>query len=281
MALTYHEDRAPHRKLFRSARGEDVRAFEEALNARLEHVPFFMRRGRFIDPGARVKANGVFDDDDLAAWRIVREAIGLPLDHPPTVQAQRNLRWPWTRTPAARQRAKKRRAGGGWKPKIVTASQLGLRFQYLWGGKGAMDSVAGHYDAGSQVRSEAEAIARARGIHAGHVLLGHGGAAYEVLVGPGILILLNPVDRKSAAVAMQNTGLYSFCVPGTAGDRMDELTKRTLAWAVDNMHTRAIPTGHRWPAPVRSRTRLGHKEFPGQATQCPDTYLYDYREIWR
>lgn len=177
---------------------------------------------------------------------------------------------------AEAERAVRRRA----KPQLITARQLGLRVQYVWGAKGPLDSVAGHYDAGTKVHSDAELIARVRSIHRGHLNLGHGGIAYEAVVAGRTIVLANPMNRKSAAVANQNTGLASICVPGTAGDRMDDETRETVQWLIANWHTRAIPAEHRLPRPARSVPRLGHKEFPGQSTQCPDLYLIDYRKAW-
>ncbi len=273
--LKYHVNPAPHRRLFRTARGEDVKAFERGLNARLAKMPPHLADG--LDP---VKVDGVFDTADFELWKAVRYAIGLPAGHAPTIAAQLNVRRPSTRTPAAKRRAKKRRSGTA-KPKIVTAAQLGLGFQWLWGGKGGVQRGTGHYDAGPVCETEGELIARARSIHAYHSSIGWGGASYEALISGRTIVLLNPVGRKSAAVAGMNTGTTNICVPGTTGDRMDPVTAETVRWYLENAHTRAIPAAHRLPWPAKSVTWRGHKEWPGQSTSCPGDYLPTYKELFR
>jgi hypothetical protein len=166
------------------------------------------------------------------------------------------------------------------RPRLVTAAQLGFTFQYLWGAKGALDSLAGHYDAGSKVNSHAGLIARARSIHAYHKSIGMGGGAYEALVAGRSIVFMNPMNRKSAAVAGQNTGLASICVPGTTGDQMDSKTRQTVEWLIGNWHTTKVPRAHRLPRGARTVVRRGHKEFPGQSTACPDAYLPAYRKAW-
>jgi hypothetical protein len=179
-----------------------------------------------------------------------------------------------------KRREKQLAESGALKPRIVTAAQLGFTFQYIWGSKGALDSVAGHYDAGSKVNSHAGLIARARSIHAYHKSIGVGGAAYEALVAGRSIVFMNPMNRKSAAVAGQNTGLASICVPGTTGDRMDAETRQTVEWLIRNWHTTKVPRAHRLPRGARTVVRRGHKEFSGQSTACPDDYLHDYRKAW-
>jgi len=102
---SWHHNGRPHRRLRRGHRGEDVRRFQQGLNARLARVPAHLRRLT----RRSITVDGVFDDETLAAWREVRWAIGLPAKHPPTVAAQLNVRAPHTRTPAAVLRAKQRR----------------------------------------------------------------------------------------------------------------------------------------------------------------------------
>jgi hypothetical protein len=105
MSRKWHKLAAPHRRLNRRERGEDVRRFQIGLEARLDHDP-----ERTLP---HVKPDGVFGDATLRAWRRVAHLIGLPDGHPPTRRAQLNVRQPWTRTPAARRRAKARRATMG------------------------------------------------------------------------------------------------------------------------------------------------------------------------
>lgn len=101
----WHANPAPHRRLRRGHRGEDVRRFQAGLEARAKHVPMHLRRVR----RRTLVKDGVFGDATLALWREIRWAIGLPANHPPTIAAQLNVRNPKTRSPQAIKRAKERR----------------------------------------------------------------------------------------------------------------------------------------------------------------------------
>lgn len=98
----WHKNRLPHRTLMRGNRGRDVERFQEGLRERLKHIP----NGNTYP----VTVDGVFGDQTLRAWRIVRYYIGLPANHRPTRRAQLNVRRPWTRSRDARKRAKHRRS---------------------------------------------------------------------------------------------------------------------------------------------------------------------------
>lgn len=273
----WHRSPVPHRRLRRGHRGADVQAFQTGLNARLRHVPEHLRRST----RRAITVDGVFGTQTLAAWREVRFAIGLPVGHPPTMAAQMNVRRPATRSLAARRRARQRRRRPGFVPRIVTANELGLSFAYVFGRKGRVYRFAGHYSGGPKSTSVDDTIQKARSFHNHHQARGWGGCSYEYVVGPGVVVCLNPTDRKSAAVAGQNTGMAGVCVPGTLGDRIDPLTRQTLAWLFDNAHTSALPARHRMPRPIRTLDCRGHKEFPGQATSCPGDYLPTYKELFR
>ena len=167
-------------------------------------------------------------------------------------------------------------------PKMLTAAQVGLSgFKYIWGGKGAVTRGAGHYTAGGRASDAAELAAEMRGDHRYHMDKGWGGLAYEAMVADdGTIGFGNPMDRKSAAVDSTNTGMVSICCPGTLGDRMTAAQKRSVKWLLDNWHTGKVPRQHRLPRPAREFGWLGHKEYPGQSTDCPDAMLHDYRELW-
>lgn len=167
------------------------------------------------------------------------------------------------------------------RPRIVTAEQLGCRFAYVWGTKGTVFRFAGHYSGGPKATSIDDTIAKARSFHAFHLSLGWGGCSYEYVVGPGVIVAMNPTDRKSAAVAANNTGMAGVCVPGTTGDRIDPVTRRTLEWLIENAHTSRMPRAHRMPRPIRDLDCRGHNEFPGQSTSCPGEYLPTYKELFR
>ncbi len=163
-------------------------------------------------------------------------------------------------------------------PTIITAAQLGFTFQFLWGGKGAVTRGAGHYAASPRAPDAARLVELVRVWHGMHP----GGIAYEAIVADdGTIVLGNPMARKSAAVAANNTGMVSICCPGTTGDRIDPRQARSIAWLLDNWHTTKIPRAHRLPRKARGLDWRGHKEHPGQSTACPGAMLPDYKEIWR
>lgn len=252
-------------------RGEDQRAFERGLNARLHHIP--------DGDELRVKVDGVFGDDDLLAWRAVRGPLGLPADHPPTPRAQLYARNPSRRDPVAERRAKAFRAGLQ-APRIITAAQIGLTFQWVWGPKLPVLYFGEHYSGDAPARDADELIAKARSYHATHRARGWGGLSYEYLAGPGVIVCGNPTSRLSAAVAAFNSHMTGVCVPGTTGDVLDPRTATTLRWLRDHAHTQALPAAHRMPRPIRDLDCRGHKQFPGQSTDCPGLYLPSYTEIF-
>lgn len=168
------------------------------------------------------------------------------------------------------------------KPPMITARQLGLTFQYIWGAKGRVYRGAGHYTAGRRARNATDLAAEMRSDHAYHRSKGWGGLSYEAMIADdGTIGFGNPMDRKSAAVAGQNTGMVGICCPGTTGDRMTAKQKASIRWLLDNWHTKAVPAAHRLPRPARQLDWRGHREFPGQSTQCPGVMLNDYKELFR
>lgn len=103
---SHHRNPLPHRTLRRGMQGADVDRFRAGMRARIKRSPF---------PGLKVPRSGPLGDQDVRAWHHVRWIIGLPATsiadgHPLTVGAQLAVRQPGTRLPAARRRAKQRRA---------------------------------------------------------------------------------------------------------------------------------------------------------------------------
>lgn len=269
---TWHPRSTPHRSLRQTFRGEDVKAFQRGLNARVEHLPVDARK---------ITADGEFGPATLKLWRIVRHWIGLPDGHPPTITSQLNVRRPWTRSPAARKRAKQRRAGGG-KPRLITARAMGLSFQWVFGAKGSPFRGAGHYTAGGRTASASALVAAVRSFHAFHKSKGWGGGSYEAIIADdGTIAFCNPPGRMSAAVAVNNTGMANICCPGTTGDRMTSAQKASARWLLANWHTSKVPAEHRLSKPARAFGWLGHHEYPSQSTACPGQMLSDYREVFR
>jgi hypothetical protein len=267
----WDEGEEPHRRLRVGYRGEDVRQFQIGLNARLEHSPTQL---------LRVPTDGVFDSKTLKGWRYVRYLIGLPLDLPPTRQAQKNVRRPQTRSPVAKRRAKRRREGLE-RPRIITSRQLGLQFQWVFGDKGKPFRGAGHYTAGPRADNARELAVEMRRDHRYHLSKRWGGLAYEAMVADdGTIGFGNPIDRKSAAVGGANTGLVNICHPGTTGDRISPQALQSMRWLMKNWHTRKVPRPYRLPRPANTLSWLGHKEYPANPTECPDAMLPQYKELW-
>lgn len=168
------------------------------------------------------------------------------------------------------------------KPKIITAEAIGLTFQNVFGTKGTIFRGAGHYTAGHRVANATQLIAEARSDHRFHKSKGWGGLSYEVMVADdGTVLLGNPIWRKSAAVALNNTGMVNICCPGTTGDNIAQKQRDSIEWLFDNWHTSAIPAAHRLPKDAGKLTWKGHKEWPQQSTACPGDMLDDYHRIWK
>jgi hypothetical protein len=168
------------------------------------------------------------------------------------------------------------------RPAFVTARELGLTFQYVFGAKGPVVNMAGHYTAGHRVANRAALMVEMRVDHAYHKSKGWGGGSYEAMVADdGTIGFLNPMDRKSAAVALHNTGMVNICVPGTTGDRMTAACRESVRWLLDNWHDHpAIPKAHRLPRSARGLTKRIHREWPDQSTACCGDMKADYEAIW-
>lgn len=166
------------------------------------------------------------------------------------------------------------------KPTIITSSQLGLTFQNVFGGKGSVYRGTGHYTAGHPAAGKAELAAEMRADHGYHKGKGWGGLSYEVMIADdGTIGFGNPMNRKSAAVAVNNTGMVNICCPGTTGDRITAGQKRSIQWLRANWHTSAVPSAYRLPKPMHQLTWHGHREWPSQSTACPGDMLSDYHEV--
>jgi hypothetical protein len=163
------------------------------------------------------------------------------------------------------------------KPTIITAAQLGLTFQNVFGPKGNVYRGTGHYTAGHRCASADALRAEARSDHAYHKSKGWGGLSYEAMIADdGTIVFGNPMYRKGAAVAVNNTGMVNICCPGTTGDRITNGQERSIQWLRANWHTTAVPSAHRLPKRMADLTWHGHKEWPSQSTACPGDMLSDY-----
>jgi hypothetical protein len=166
------------------------------------------------------------------------------------------------------------------RPKFVTAASLGLTFQNVFGGKGTVFRGAGHYTAGARCAG-AEALKREmRADHAFHKGKGWGGLSYEVMIADdGTIGFGNPMSRKAAAVASNNTGMVGICCPGTTGDRLTVKQEASIRWLRANWHKSVVPSAHRLPRPMHELKWLGHREWPSQSTACPGDMLSEYHRV--
>lgn len=166
------------------------------------------------------------------------------------------------------------------RPKIITSRQLGMTFQYVFGAKGPVHRGTGHYTAGHRAKDAAALKAEMLADHAYHKGKGWGGLSYEVMIADdGTIGFGNPVDRKGAAVASQNTGMLNICCPGTTGDKISEGQERSIRWLRANWHTSAVPSAYRAPRPMHELEWRGHREWPLQSTACPGDMLSEYHRI--
>ncbi len=164
-------------------------------------------------------------------------------------------------------------------PTIITAAQLGLTFQWVFGNVGTLTRVYGHYTGGGRAETRAELVATARAVHAQHRSQGWGGCSYGPMIGDdGTLVLMNPIGRKAAGVAGHNTGSVHVNVPGTTGDVMTAAAQRTLAWYLAHAHTRSVPSAYRSPVDLRKLDGRLHRD--DNATACPGDYSSAYRKAF-
>jgi hypothetical protein len=192
-----------------------------------------------------------------------------------------------TRTRAALKKAEtalakvRAQIAAGSAPRMITAEQLGLKFQDVFGAKGAVVHGAGHYTAGHRVKDSKGLAAEMRSDHSFHKGKGWGGLSYEAMIADdGTIGLGNPMSRKAAAVALHNTGMVGICCPGTTGDRMTDAQKRSVKWLLDNWHTAKVPKAHRLPRKARDLEWRGHNQWPDQSTGCPGVMINDYRGLF-
>lgn len=163
-------------------------------------------------------------------------------------------------------------------PRVITAAQLGLTFQAVFGGVGTLTRTYGHYTAGPRARNAADLVATGKSVHAQHLRQGWGGCSYSVMVADdGTILLMCPAGRKAAGVAGHNTGSVHLNCPGTTGDKMTAAQERSVAWYVANAHTTKVPRAHRQPADLRKLNGRVHKD--DNATSCPGDMTAAYRRV--
>jgi hypothetical protein len=163
------------------------------------------------------------------------------------------------------------------KPRLITANQLGLAFQNLFGNLGPEVHVTGHYTAGARARDASEAIARTKSIHDDHKSRGWGGIGYHFLIADdGTLVGARPTLLKGAHVGDHNSSNLGIVMPGTLGDLPTPAQRKTYRWLLKNAHTNKLPRPHRTDLDLRLATLMVHKLWPGAATSCPGDFQHMY-----
>jgi hypothetical protein len=166
------------------------------------------------------------------------------------------------------------------RPKFVTAASLGLTFQNVFGSKGTVIHGTGHYTAGSRVKDAAALKREMRADHAFHKGKGWGGLSYEVMIADdGTIGFGNPMSRKSAAVALHNTGMVNICCPGTTGDDLSRGQQESIRWLRANWHKSVVPSAHRLPKAMHEIAWKPHREWPDQSTACPGSMATTYHQV--
>lgn len=167
-------------------------------------------------------------------------------------------------------------------PRIITARDMGLGVQNLFGQLGPETRVSCHYTAGPQDRSDQHAIDLCRQYHAYHRSLGWGGIAYHFCVTrKGTILGLRPTLLKGAHTAYTNSNCIGIMVHGTTGGRMTEAQRRSVRWLLRNAHKRTMPAAHRTDRRLYKADIRGHNQWPRQSTSCPGTFQRDYDDIIR
>lgn len=151
-------------------------------------------------------------------------------------------------------------------PRIVTAREIGLAFQDVFGPLGPEKHVTVHHTAGPKDRDLEHAKSLCRQYHRDHKAKGWGGIGYHYCVTrAGHILGLRPTTLKGAHVGGHNTGNVGVMFHGTTGDRLTQAQIDSFLWLLRNAHTSRMPTVHRTDRPLRKPycDRLQHNEWPG------------------
>lgn len=161
-------------------------------------------------------------------------------------------------------------------PRIITARQLDLRFQNVFGELGPEVDVTIHHAGGPTDDDLPHAIRLDRAYHEAHARKGWGGAGYHFnITRGGVIICLRPTILKGAHVGDWNTGNIGILFHGTTGDRPTQAQVVAFRWLLVNAHTRKMPAAHRTDRPLNKphTRRRGHNDWPGhESNACPGTH---------
>ena len=165
---------------------------------------------------------------------------------------------------------------------IITARELGLSFQNLFGELGPERFVTGHWTAGPIDDSLQHGIQLCKSYHASHRAKGWGGIGYHYSIlrhthrGKPVILCLRPTVLKGAHVGMHNTSNIGVMFHGGAPGEIirPSITQRqAFEWLLDHAHLRVMPRAHRTDRNLSNAQRLGHNDWQGhESNQCPGNY---------
>jgi N-acetylmuramoyl-L-alanine amidase len=152
-------------------------------------------------------------------------------------------------------------------PRIITADEIGLEFNDVFGNLGAAYHVTGHFSAGARAGDWRQAIALARRFHLEHIDHGWGGCGYHFLIADdGTLVCLRPVRFEGAHVGGHNGHNIGVLCAGESGHRPTRAQRETYAWLLTNAHTPALPHPHRTREDLRDAELMVHHMWHGHTT---------------
>ena len=152
-------------------------------------------------------------------------------------------------------------------PRIITAQDIGLEFEDVFGDLGAVYHVTGHFSAGARAGDWRQAIAVARQVHLEHLDNGWGGCGYHFLIADdGTLLALRPVRMEGAHVGGHNDHNLGVLCAGDSGHRPTRAQRETYAWLIANAHTDTLPRPHRTTEDLRDAELLVHHMWHGHLT---------------
>ena len=159
-------------------------------------------------------------------------------------------------------------------PKIITARQIGLRFDNRFGPLGPEVHLTGHHTAGPKDTSDQDAVRLCKQYHAEHARKGWSGIGYHYCVArSGTIIGLRPITLKGAHVGGWNSSNAGVMFHGTTGDTPTAAQSKSYRWLLANAHTRRMPVAHRTDRDLRNAKRHGHNDWPGhESNACPATH---------
>lgn len=161
-------------------------------------------------------------------------------------------------------------------PKIITAREIGLSFQNVFGELGPEFYVTGHHTGGPKDLSDGHAVDLCVRYHGDHMRKGWGGIGYFYCVTRnGTIICLRPTRLKGAHVGGHNSNNIGVMFHGTVGDVPTRAQARAYRWLLSNAHKKVMPAAHRTDRPLRRPycKRYGHNDWSGHSSNaCPGTH---------